>query len=901
MASVCTVQFGDLLRQFRLAAGLTQEALAERAGLSVHGVQKLERGVTRPYRDTLQRLLAGLRLDDDDAARFVAAGAPAPRQRSAQPLWKGSAPRWTDLPLEPTSFVGRERELLRLAEQLRSARLLTLIGPGGVGKTRLATRLALRLMDRFRDGACVVGLANVTESRGVAYAVAAALGVTERGRTPLHASLLEALRESVVLLMMDNCEHVLDGCAELAHDILRTCPRVTLLATSREPLRLSGEVTWPVPPLSVDRSEAPDGATSESEQLFIERARTVDPRFEVLQENRAAIGRICQQLDGLPLAIELAAARVRSMPVRRLAQDLQAARGALPLLTGGPRDAPLRQQTLRATIAWSYELLSADEQALFRRLAPFRGCTLDAVEAVCATPAQGSGATTLALTPLRFDVRDGLDSLVNKSLVHVEEDERGQPWYTMLETVREFALDALVRTGESTAVCRRHTWYYLRLASESAPAPGAVRQDYFMRRLDREIGNFRAALDWCQTHGYAEASLRLAVALVWFWGVRGRITEGRSRFEMLLSHFPLRTRTGQRAVVHAQALHAVAELATLQRDFSAALAYGQQSLALSEAINDQPAVCDALYGLAFTAQQQGDTKAARGHLERGVAIARDLAESEQHLESTTTWRVAQGLVGLGVLVHEEGDERAAIVFIEESTEFFLRSGHRMPAAMNDVELGAIAHETGDDDRARKHIVRGLKTLEEVGDRRGTDHLRRSLRMNQEIAETGAIAFVLVRFAHLAAARDQAASALRLSGAAAALREQGEIALAPAVHRRLDEQIAPARRTLGPRAEAVFAAGRALSAEAAIAEALALEPPTNTNNDLLSAREREVAGWIALGYSNRQVAHELVISEATVATHVQHILAKLELASRAQIAVWADRRQLQAHVQTEERS
>jgi non-specific serine/threonine protein kinase len=287
--------------------------------------------------------------------------------------------------------------------------------------------------------------------------------------------------------------------------------------------------------------------------------------------------------------------------------------------------------------------------------------------------------------------------------------------------------------------------------------------------------------------------------------------------------------------------------------------------------------------------------------------------------------VAQGLVGLGELVHDEGDERAAIAFFEESTEFFERGGHRVPAAMNDVELGAIAHETGDDDRARELIGRGLKVLEEVGDRRGTaialshladaaigqrdfstafDHLCRSLRLNQEIAEPGAIAFVLVRFAHLAAARSHAASALRLAGAAAALRERAETALAPAVQGRLDDQIAPARRALGSRADAAFDDGRALSIEAAIAEALALAPPASgtadgTGDDPLSAREREVAALIARGFSNRRVAQELTIGEATVATHVQHILAKLELGSRAQIAVWADRRQLLTYVTTEE--
>jgi transcriptional regulator with XRE-family HTH domain len=392
-----TRPFGVLLQQHRLAAGLSQEELAERAGLSRRGISDLERGARRsPHPATARRLAEALDLADPERAALLASPrAPGESDPNLPAVAPASTRRVANLPPDLTSFVGRANELARLADQVGIVGLLTLVGPGGVGKTRLATRLAARLAERYGDGACLVELANLPDARMVPNAVASALGITERGRTPLATTLLDTLRERELLLVLDNCEHVLDGCADLAHALVRTCPSVTLLATSREPLRIAGEVTWPVPPLSLDATTAANGAAPEAVQLFVERARVVDPRFELTPQNRDAITDICRWLDGLPLAIELAAARTRSMPVRGLLHDLQSTPGGLPLLAGGPRDAPVRQQTLRATIAWSYERLSDDEQALFRRLAPFRGCTLGAVNAVCVTPSPGPGATTL--------------------------------------------------------------------------------------------------------------------------------------------------------------------------------------------------------------------------------------------------------------------------------------------------------------------------------------------------------------------------------------------------------------------------------------------------------------------------------------------------------------------------
>jgi non-specific serine/threonine protein kinase len=871
--------------------------LASALGVTANTVARWERGELR-IGDPGSVVRALNKLERRGSDRVISRG-PEPDDAMDRPR--------SNLPAELSSFIGRERQVERLADRITASRLVTLVGAGGVGKTRLATRVGARVLPRYPDGVWLVELATVLDSTSVPNAVAAVLGIRERGRISPTATLTESMRDRRALLVLDNCEHLLAGCAELVHDLLRDCRQLTILATSREPLRVVGEVRWPVPPLALSSSD--DSEASEAAQLFVERARAVQPDFDPSAETRAVLADICVRLDGLPLAIELAAARTSGIPARSLLQQLESTAGGLGLLADGPRDAPARQQTLRATITWSYDLLTTEERALFRRLAPFRGCTLEGVSHVCVAASDGPRQTSVALTPLTLDARAGMASLVEKNLLRVEEDERGEPWYVMLETVREFALERLEASPEAPAVWRRHAWYYLRLVEQSDSAVRALRQDVFLNRLEREHANCRVALDWCQAHGYAEASLRLCVELFWFWGVRGHVVEGRSRLEALLARFPLRTMFGSRASAHAGALDALGAVAS-NSDLAAAQNYQERALAIYQALGHPTGICAALEGLGNIARLQGDLDAARGYFERALAT---LHTTQSDLtDPAMVWLTAAAHGHLGHVDHDQGDFAGARAQMGECGRLLERINDTLSLGVLRLDQAEIAADSGDYEGADALARSGLELLESGGDRRGValalahlgaiatargdfgaarSYLSRSLRLNREIGEIFGIAFAFDRLAILASAAGQPETALRLTGAAAALRDQAGSPTIPAQQRQLDEQIAPARRALGRMAETALAAGRKLSMSEAITEAMAVADDVTADdpvlvNQALSRREMDVAKLVGRGCTNRQIANQLVVAEGTVATHVQHILAKLELTSRAQIAVWA---------------
>jgi predicted ATPase/DNA-binding CsgD family transcriptional regulator len=838
--------------------------------------------------------------------RFFERAARRPRQPTPNPERIAET---GNLPIELTSFVGRRREASDVAQLLGGARLVTLTGTGGIGKTRLALQVAVAQAGEFPDGVWFVNLATVSDPALVAQSVATVLAVPERRTT----RLISAIGSRHLLLLLDNCEHIVDGVAKLAAELLYTCPRVVLLATSREPLRITGEFTWSVPPLSLpaaDELAAPgDAIASDAVSLVVERARAVRPNFTLDAETALAVVKLCARLAGIPLAIELASARLRSLSVAAILDMMDSKGRALDLLDGGPRDASPRHQSLRTALAWSFDLLSPDEQALFCRLAVFRGCGLDAIEAVCIRPADGPGTSSVAIGALSIDALQGVTSLIDKSLLRMEEDEGCDPWYVMLEPVRDFALERLESSGDAKAVRRRHALECLstveRIQQRSSYWPGlpSAEDRTLLDWLEREHANCREALAWCLAQGYAEPCFRLAIGLWWFWAVRGYTAEGRNWMSQILKRFPTRNSHWRHTLLRARTLEAAGRLAIFQGDLQTGRGLLEQSLGLMDQLEDNVGLFSVLEGLGLVCHQLGDTEAARRYLERGLAVA---------VTFGGLTRIADGLYNLGNLAHQEGDAAQARAFLEQSARLCEQAGEPRSLALVNLALSGVDQDEAHIERARQRTEQALTMFERCGDIRGatlalanlgrsacaareftvaSECLTRSLLLARQMAEPASLALVLDSFAVLATARGQSSRALRLAGAAAALREQSQLELLPGPHRKLESELEPARRALGRHADDSFRAGRALQLSAAIAEAVALaeEAPMTSSaswRNALSQREMEVVVLVGRGLTNREIAGALIIGEATVATHVMHIRSKLELTSRAQVAAWA---------------
>ncbi|MGQ0550991.1 MAG: ATP-binding protein [Armatimonadota bacterium] len=724
-----------------------------------------------------------------------------------------------NLPRQLTSFIGREREMAEVKRLLTTTRLLMLTGSGGCGKTRLALQVAADLVEEFANGVWLVELAALSDPALVPQSVASALGVREEPGRPLLATLSDYLQPKRLLLVLDNCEHLVEACAYLAEALLRGCPHLRILATSREALSMAGETAWRVPSLSLpDLRRLPSVeylTRYEAVCLFIERALISRPEFALTSQGAPSVAQVCHRLDGIPLAIELAAARVKVLSVEQIAARLD---DRFRLLTGGSRTALPRHQTLRAAIDWSYDLLSETERKVLRRLSVFAGgWTLEAAEAICV----GEDIEW-------HEALDLLMQLVDKSLVLMEE-QGGTVRYRLLETVRQYGREKLLESGEADVVGGRHRAWYLGLAERAEPELLGSNQATWLERLDTEHDNLRAALERCTAdEGDAEAGLRLTAALWRFWYVRSYFAEGRQWITKLLAMPAASARTAARA----KALNGAGNLAYNQGDYAAAQDLHEQSLAIRREVGDQQSVAGSLNNLALVARRRGDYVGARALLEEAIGINRMLGNR--------TWE-AINLNNLGNVVHDRGNYAEARALQEESLAIFTDLGNEWGIGMSLCDLGNVVRDLGDTAGASVLYEESLARRRKVGDRRGMaisvaglgdvaytrsdysltrSYFEESLAIYRELGDRLGIIHSLEGFAGLAAAQAQPQRALRLSGAAASLREAIGAPLSPTEHARLAHRLEAARQTLSEEVTTeLWTEGRAMTLEQAIAYAL----------------------------------------------------------------------------------
>jgi predicted ATPase/transcriptional regulator with XRE-family HTH domain len=825
--------FGELLRFLRLRAGFTQRELSIAVGYSESQISRFEKGYRPPEAAHLAARFVpalGLEAEPEWANRLLELAATS--HSLAEPDGPEAAAASllpNNLPVQLTSFIGREKELAEIRELITprpgpaeaglGVRLLTLTGPGGTGKTRLALQAAAGLLPLFPDGVWWVELAQLADPGLIAQAVAVVLGVKEAADRPLLATLAHHLRGKRVLLILDNCEHLIAGCAQFADALLRACPRLCLLASSREMLGVAGERAVVVPSLSLPEPQSALSVETlgqyEAVRLFVERGRAVLADFALTAENAPAVVQVCQRLDGIPLALELAAARLRMLPVEQIAARLN---DSFQLLTGGPRTALPRQQTLQASISWSYELLTPPEQTVLRRLAVFSGgWSLEAAEAVCAGP--GVAAS---------EVVDLLARLIDKSLA-ISEAWGGEARYRLLETIRQYAMTKLAESGEAAAVRRQHAEYFLALAEAGGPSWLARAPETWLNRMQIEHDNLRAALAWSQVSpAGAELGMRLANQLSVFWYYYDW-SEERGWLERALAHPQAANYPGQQA---RSTLH-LGMIRATEGDLAGAQTLFARSLDLLRQVDDRENTGWALERLGWLARERGEAAAARAYLEESAEIFREIGEETLSVGLNNT---------LGATMILQGELAAAQQLLEENLARGRQLDESEAIGWTLNHLGQIAQLQGEYEQARRLHEASLQQFEVIGRQdysvmeahqslgetalaqgdavRAAKHFGEGLLIACDLSIRVGMAWCLAGLAGAAALDEEPERAARLWGAAEALRLSIGVREAPASHATRERLMADVREQLGEAAfAAAWAEGQAATLEEAIDDAL----------------------------------------------------------------------------------
>ena len=825
--------FGRWLRKQRRSLDLTQEELALRLGYALITVRKIESGDRKPSKQIASRIADFFSIPQKELALFIGyARSELPSihpddkkdfklQDLSPDPWLVPGIRTTNhnLPAQLTSFIGREAEIKKIKQLLNTSRLITLTGSGGCGKTRLAVEAVSGLLEVFPDGIWFVDLASISDSLQIPHAIAAVLGIQDQVRRPMLAVLEDDLAKKQVLLILDNCEHVIDECARCVHNLLRAAPLIKILATSRESLQVSGERVFLVPSLQVPDPDQPltleNLAVFEAVHLFIDRTASVLPDFSLSEDNAQSIAEICAHLDGIPLAIELASARMKYLPTDQIERMLD---DRFQLLTGGIRGTQPRHQTLRAAIDWSYELLSETEQVFFNRLSVFTGgWSLEAATAVCTIPGSQE-----------IETLDQLARLVDKSMVLYGQ---GTNWrYSMLDTIRQYAMERLDERGETTIIRQKHAEYFLSLAVETSPYLKNTKrgESEALKQMRREHSNMLTALTWFDEQGAGEQGLALAGTLWGFWEFRGHLAVGRKWLERMLNLAD----SSVGGLAWANALLAAGECAFIHGNYLLAESRYKECLNEYRKLGHQSSIAWALVHLAWMASDRGDFTRAKSYAEESLAIFRETND-----QTGTAWALAR----VGLVEYIQGNFRTALPYFRESIAIFREIGDKLGAAWSLYNIASVLVGCGDLDAASELVEESVWLCKELGDRRGLGYALsvygliaiwkndltvaaskcyQSLSIFHEIGDKWGMRETIAEIAILVGKRGRLEKAIVLSSAAETLNNAIGGAM-PAILLKAGEQlIEHAQRSLDPQIiTEKLARGRAMSLKTVVSEAL----------------------------------------------------------------------------------